>query len=211
MPRITADTVAEHVAQQEAAVLAAAMRLFAERGYAAVTLADIAAEVGLKRTSLYRYFPDKAHIVLRWLRRELPEQAERSRAVLAGDGPPIERLRAWALHQLDYARRPEHRILADVGAVATDLDDAARAELAASHRALLEPLDPVLREAGLLDDADRAAAGELLAGLVLVAAEREARGEADAALRARLLDTIVVLARPRTRPNAPARVPPSTP
>lgn len=38
-------------------VLAVAERLFAERGYAAVTLRDIAAEVGLKHASLYHHVP----------------------------------------------------------------------------------------------------------------------------------------------------------
>lgn len=196
MPRITADTVAEHVAQQEAAVFAAAMRLFAQRGYRQVTLADIAAEVGLKRNSLYRYFPDKAHIVLRWLRRELPEQADQARALLHRDGPPVERLHAWALHQLDYARRPEHRVLAELGAVAAELDDDARAELAESHRALLEPLDAVLREAGLREGADRAAAADLLVALVVGAAAVEARRAPDEAIRARLLGAVDALAAP---------------
>ena len=45
MPRIAADTVAEHVALQEAAVVDAAARLFGERGVARVSLADIAAVI----------------------------------------------------------------------------------------------------------------------------------------------------------------------
>ncbi len=49
MPRIKADNIAEHVAQQRAAVLDAAVRLFVERGFSEVGLADIAAEVGLAR------------------------------------------------------------------------------------------------------------------------------------------------------------------
>ena len=194
MPRISADTVAEHVAQQEAAVFDAAMRLFAERGYAQVTLADIGAEVGLKRNSLYRYFPDKAHIVLRWLRRELPEQIAVTSEIL-GDAstPPAARLRAWALHQLDYARRPEHRVLGEIGAITAELDDDARAELAASHRALLEPLDAPLRELGLDDDADRAATATLLIELVVAAARVEGR-ETNPALRDRLLRAVDALA-----------------
>lgn len=38
-------------------VLAAAEQLFAQKGYAAVTLRDIAAEVGIRHTSLYHHVP----------------------------------------------------------------------------------------------------------------------------------------------------------
>ena len=65
MPKITGDSIAEHVAAQEAAVIAATVSLFAERGAGNVTIADIAAEVGLARTSVYRYFPTKGAIVAR--------------------------------------------------------------------------------------------------------------------------------------------------
>ena len=43
-----------------------------------MSMGEIAAEVGLARNSLYRYFPDKAHILLEWFRDELPRQAARS-------------------------------------------------------------------------------------------------------------------------------------
>lgn len=191
MPRIDADTIADHVAQRETAVFDAAIRLFVERGYREVTLADIAAEVGLARNSLYRYFPDKAHIVLRWLRRELPVEAARARELLTGDEPPLDRIGRWADHQLAYARRPEHALLAAMPAVARDLDAASRAELADSHRTLVEPLDDVLVELGLTDPADRGAARDLIQGLVLAAASREARtGGPDPVLRARLTGAI---------------------
>jgi AcrR family transcriptional regulator len=190
VPRINADSVAEHVAQQEAAVFDAAMRLFIERGYADVTLADIAAEVGLARNSLYRYFPDKAHILVRWLRRELPIRAQRSREVLSGDAPPTERVRRWALDQLDYARRPEHRLIAALPDAARHLDDATRRELADSHRLLLEPLDDVLAEAGIADAAERAGTVALIGGLVLTAAAREEHADPDPALRARMLRAV---------------------
>lgn len=194
MPRISAETVAEHVARQEAAVFDAAMRLFLERGYARVSLADIAAEVGLKRNSLYRYFPDKAHILVRWLRRELPEHAQRSRAVLTGDGEPAERIGRWALDQLEYAQRPEHRLIAVLPEVERQLDDATRAELADSHRELLAPLDDALAAAGIGEPSERQAVAELIGGLVLTAAARESRTGSDEALRARLLAAVRGLA-----------------
>lgn len=190
MPRINASSVAEHVAHQENAVFSAAIRLFCERGYAAVTLGEIAAEVGLARNSLYRYFPDKAHILVRWFRRELPLQVARSRALLAGSEPAIERIRRWSIDQLDYARQPEHALIAALGDVAPELDEETRAELADSHRQLIEPLSEVLAELGLADEARCGAAVELIGGLVLAAAAREARIGEDPVVRAQLARAI---------------------
>ena len=79
MPQIKAASVAEHVAEQEQAVFTRAIRLFLERGYENVTLGDIGVGIGLARNSLYRYFPDKAHILLRWFQSELPRQVTRVR------------------------------------------------------------------------------------------------------------------------------------
>jgi AcrR family transcriptional regulator len=100
VPRISAASVPEHVAQQRAAVFEAAMELFVTEGYGQVSMGDIASKVGLARNSLYRYFPDKAHILLEWFRDELPRQAAHSAEILGADGPPTERISRWAVAEL---------------------------------------------------------------------------------------------------------------
>src|SRR4051812_17561713 len=50
---------------REAAILAAATRLFGSRGYAGTRTADIAARAGVTERTLYRYFPSKMAIYRR--------------------------------------------------------------------------------------------------------------------------------------------------
>lgn len=59
------------IARREAAVLAAATRLFASRPYDQITLRDIAAEAGFTRSNVYRYFRTREDIFLRLYRDEL--------------------------------------------------------------------------------------------------------------------------------------------
>lgn len=192
MPRIQAASVAEHVAQQRAAVIDAALRLFIERGYHEVTLADIAAEVGLARSSLYRYVPDKAHLLVDWFRAELPAEAARAEEVLGSSGTPTERIERWALEQLAYARRPEHALVAALGEIAGQLDDPTRAELGRAHHALFAPLAGVLAEAGLTGpEAESAIA--MIGGLVLAGARHEAEGGPAAVVEAQLLAAVDAL------------------
>jgi AcrR family transcriptional regulator len=195
MPRITADSVAEHVAHQQQAVFDAAIGLFVERGYGAVTLADIAAQVGLARNSLYRYFPDKASILLRWYRAEMPAQAARSAELLVGDDAPADRILRWAAAQIDYARQPEHALIAALGEVTPGLAPDVLAELAESHTQLVAPFVATLAEAGLSGD-DLDAAQELIWGLIVAQAQRELRIGDDPAGRRHLAAAIRAIGTP---------------
>ena len=113
MPRINADSVAEHVAQQRAAVLEAAVHLFTERGFAEVSLGDIAGEVGLARNSLYRYVPDKVHLLVEWFRAAVPRTIADWEAAVSGNDPAPDRLTRWAHCYLEWARSPEHQLVAE--------------------------------------------------------------------------------------------------
>lgn len=55
MPKISFPTVAEHRAVQHRAVLDAANRLIVENDGNVPTLAEVASEVGLARSSVYLY------------------------------------------------------------------------------------------------------------------------------------------------------------
>ncbi|HQF96463.1 MAG TPA: TetR/AcrR family transcriptional regulator, partial [Microthrixaceae bacterium] len=108
MPKIAADSVHEHVARQEAAVIEAAIRLFNERGVRNVNLGDIAKEVGLARNSLYRYFPDKGHILAAWFRITIAPLVELCAVIAEADEPPAHRIARWVDAQFDYLTAPDH-------------------------------------------------------------------------------------------------------
>ncbi len=54
-------------------ILRAALRAFRRRGYHATTLEDIARRIGVRKTALYHYFPDKEEILFQCHRESLGE------------------------------------------------------------------------------------------------------------------------------------------
>jgi AcrR family transcriptional regulator len=184
MPRINAATVAEHVAAQETAVVDAARRLFAERGVNAVSLADIAAEIGLSRTSLYRYFPTKGHILQRWFDQEMRPLVARSQAVVETDGSPADRLRAWLDVQLDFITDGSHQVLTEAAAAPGVLPVDVLADFAARHRELYGTLGPLLGAAG--DPATVRTRTILIAGMVRSASDLARDGVPLALVRSEL-------------------------
>lgn len=195
VPRINAPTLAEHAARQEAALVRAAAELFASRGVTEVSLGDVAARAGLARNSIYRYFPDKAHLLAAWFRRELDPLLEASTAIAERRAAPRTRLDAWLDLQLDYLTAPEHRAMTSVASALGALPDAVHAALGAGHEALYATLRAILADvprssavhrddevvtalvAGML----RAAAELVLAGRSRTSVGRELRRSARAA------------------------------
>jgi AcrR family transcriptional regulator len=147
MPRISAPTVAEHSAQQEAAVLAAAARLFAERSPGSVSLADVAAEAGLARSSIYRYYPDKAHLVAAWFRAVLAPLHEASARIAARRASATSRLDAWLDLHLDYLTEPEHRSMVAAAGELSALPADVQADIAHGHQVLYATLQAIVADA----------------------------------------------------------------
>ena len=65
--------VREKRQRRRAEILHAALRAFREQGYHATTLDDIAEHLGLRKTALYHYFPDKEAILYECHRESLAE------------------------------------------------------------------------------------------------------------------------------------------
>lgn len=149
MPRIRASSVAEHVAQQHAAVLDAAIELFTERGYNDVGLGDIAERVGLARNSLYRYFPDRAHILAAWFDQVMDPLVAVGAEIAARAEPATARLRRWVTLQLEFLIEPAHEVMIDAALTAPDLPDELRRMFAGRHRDLYGSLEQILVDGGV--------------------------------------------------------------
>lgn len=111
MPRIQASSIEEHVAQQTGKLLEAASRLFRKRGFHGTDMSDIAAEMGLARNSLYRYYPNKEHILLACIQRDMGPYMARIDALEKGYPDARARIDAWLDTALDIATSPAHATL----------------------------------------------------------------------------------------------------
>lgn len=85
MPRIRAASIAEHKSQTRREILEAAAALFRAQGYVETSLGDMAAFVGIGRTTLYEYFMDKEDLLASLVEDRVP-------AVMDGivDGLPTD-------------------------------------------------------------------------------------------------------------------------
>jgi len=77
-------TRAEQGERNRGLVLAAARRVFLERGYAGATLDAIAEEAGFSKGVVYSQFAGKPDLFLALLERRIAERAEQNRRVCAG-------------------------------------------------------------------------------------------------------------------------------
>lgn len=73
MPRIRAGNIEEHKELTRGQILKTAEDLFSEHGYQETSLGDIAAYVGIGRTTLYEYFKDKEDLLASLVDETLPE------------------------------------------------------------------------------------------------------------------------------------------
>ena len=95
MPKLWTDTIEEHRRAVRDATLDTTAALVAERGLASVTMSQIAAETGIGRATLYKYFPDVEAILTAWHQRQVARHMEQLAAVRdQASGGPGGRLKA---------------------------------------------------------------------------------------------------------------------
>jgi AcrR family transcriptional regulator len=83
----------------------AAARLFAEQGFSATTVRDIAVAAGVGERTFFRYFPSKEDLVLQQVRDLVPGLMQRVRERPSGESP-LAALRGAMLDWLDETGAP---------------------------------------------------------------------------------------------------------
>ena len=94
MPRLWNETIEAHRRAVRDATLDTTAALVAEHGLSSVTMSQIAAETGIGRATLYKYFPDVEAILVAWHERQVAEHLQQLAAVRDQTGHAGERLRA---------------------------------------------------------------------------------------------------------------------
>lgn len=166
MPKITGSNIAEHVLAQEAAVFAAATRLFAERGVDNVSMGMIAEEVGLARSSLYRYFPTKSTIVHRWFELAMTPLVEDCDRIAQSATPPAEKFTTWVDRQIDFLSDPGNHAMISASIETTELTDEQRSSMGERHRDLYASLARIIAASTDNDEVTTRARVLLIVGLL---------------------------------------------
>lgn len=102
MPRVTGGSVAAHRADTTARIFASLRELLYERGYDALSLADVAEHAGMARTAMYNYFPDKESLLGAYTAQETDTFLSQLDEALRTVDNPVDQLRAFIRLQVEY-------------------------------------------------------------------------------------------------------------
>lgn len=97
---------------RKALITEAALEIFADKGYHATSLGEIAKAAGVARTVLYDHFPSKRVLLLAVVQEQNTALVEYVGARITGAGPPRERMRSTIDAYFSFAQsRPAARKL----------------------------------------------------------------------------------------------------
>lgn len=95
VPKIIGGSLSEHREQTRNKLFAALTALMTDRGFDAISLADIAAAAGIGRTAVYNHFPDKESLLLAFITEETEQWLTSLERALRGVDDPVEQMRTY--------------------------------------------------------------------------------------------------------------------
>ena len=173
MPRIRAESIAQHKEQTHREILDAAAALFRAQGYADTSLGEVAAFVGIGRTTLYEYFSDKEDLLASVVEDHIPGVIENMLAGMPDDGSYRDRLAELIVRGMEFVSTNE-----DLGSMlmreTPRLERETQQRIRASHHRLLDEIVHLCRagiDAGELRPFDPDEAGRLVFATMWAAAQ----------------------------------------
>jgi AcrR family transcriptional regulator len=187
-------TQAERTEATRNALIAAARRLFTEKGYDRVAAEEIVREAGVTRGALYHHFGGKAELLEAVYERLEAESTERVARVVLGSEleSPVEAMKAGIEAFLDECAEPELQRIALHDAPAVLGWDRWREIAAANGLGLIEASLSAAIEAGEIRQLPVKPTAHLLLGALDEAAMLVARSD-DPASRAEVMMVLVAL------------------
>jgi AcrR family transcriptional regulator len=105
VPKLWTNTIESHRREVRESVLDATWRLVSQRGPLGLTMSQIAAEAGVGRATLYKYFPDVKSILVAWHERQVAAHLAELAATRDNAGDPRQTLRAVLLGYAQICRQ----------------------------------------------------------------------------------------------------------
>lgn len=155
-------------------IVQAARKLFHEKGYTAVGVADLCAEAGVVKGSFYHFFPGKSDLLVEVTRRNWSMTRDALAHLLDSPGPGRERIRTFMEMIVATARRMKKEdgfiYGCNIGVLASELGAASPAVLGEIfqqwHAALVQLVEAGKSDGSIAPTVDaRTAASALLASI----------------------------------------------
>jgi AcrR family transcriptional regulator len=130
VPKLWNQTIEAHRREVRQAILDTTAALVAEHGLLSVTMSRIAAETGIGRATLYKYFPDVEAILAAWHERQVGAHLAQLVEIRDRDSEPGQRLaavlEAFALNSHVSREGHDHELVAVLHRDGRHLDSALR-------------------------------------------------------------------------------------
>ncbi len=195
MPRIRAESIAAHKELTRQEILATASELFIAQGYAATGLGDIAAIIGIGRTTLYEYFRDKEEILVCLVEETIPELVDEMIAAIPEGLSCEQRLGELLLASLAFVSDDSNLgtlIMREV----PKLSPEAQYKVRRAHVRIEEEIVEVCRQAiesGQFRDLDPATAGRIASAMTMCAARALLREDEPKQRMYEMGDTLLIV------------------
>lgn len=102
MPKVIGGSLRSHREHVTNQIYDAVRTVLYDRGYDALSLAEVAEACGMARTAMYNYFPDKAALLVAYATHETTNYLVRLDAALRKIDNPVDQLRTYIRLQLEY-------------------------------------------------------------------------------------------------------------